>query len=204
MLTSSLSTVQPSTSGMFHMLPLEMSWSYRKCWIWKYHRGGSYTSSLAPLFLHCVTFLNFFCKNCAKSWFYLLRYPLFQYEPLLHISTSFEFAEFLNYLFEYCLLFTSYKQGRDLYNSMDSEMNSWGQDLMSAITPMNWRNKLAVLTEWRDYTRRHKIATLLVWTVSTIKQAVTYSGALRDCGALDQCSVRGRRPLKMWCGVGLS
>jgi hypothetical protein len=147
---------------------------------------------------------TFFCKNCAYCWFYLLRYPLLQYYPLLNFSTSFDVAEFLNYLFEYCLLFTWYKQGRDLYNSMDSEMNSWGHDLMSAITPINWRNKLAVLTDWRDYTRRHKIPTLLVWTVSTLKQAVAYRGGLRDCGALDKCSVRGRRPLKMWWGVGVS
>jgi hypothetical protein len=48
---------------------------------------------------------------------------------------------------------------------MNSETNSWGQDLMLAITPMNWRNKQAMLTDWRDYTRRHKIATLVVWTV---------------------------------------
>jgi hypothetical protein len=105
-----------------------------------------YTSQLAPLYLHCH-FELFFCKNCAYCWLSLLRYPLLQYDPLLALlSTSFEYAEFLKCLFEY---------------SINSETNLWGQDLMSAITQMNWRNKQVVLTDWRDYTSRYHIATCL-------------------------------------------
>jgi hypothetical protein len=42
-----------------------------------------------------------------------------------YLRIHFEYAEFFNCLFEYCLLKMSYKQG--LCNSMNSQMNSWGQ-----------------------------------------------------------------------------